>query len=467
MIFALSAPVLMLAAAIAIDVSNATIVRSKLNSAADAAALAALTPAMLGQSDATASAAAKAMFMARADAIGALVPADTIVTVSITHPASNSAIRQVTVDYTAQSNTIFSGVLNTATMTLGGESKAQASVPPNIDFYLLLDNSPSMALPATPTDLANMQKLTPTQDGGNSCAFACHQASTNNGDTQGNLCIGGSIYSIPTLPDGAGNQNQYCDSSKGLTQLDNFAMAKHNHITLRLDELSSGVSTLLNTANTYQNSGIWAAPPTYRFAAYSMDSLWQIGTSNTVVMPLTTDYVNAWGGASQNFGVMEMFANNATCGDAACDTAGNQGDVATNYDNAMSSIYGTMPTPGNGTNVPGDKPQEILFFVTDGVEDESNGARLIQPINGGATTNYCDLIKANNIKIAVLYTEYLAVPKNAFYEGNVAPFQANIGPQLQACASPGLFYDAAIGADLGQALSTLFQKAVQSPALSN
>ena len=29
-----------------------------------------------------------------------------------------------------------------------------------------------------------------------------------------------------------------------------------------------------------------------------------------------------------------------------------------------------MPTPGNGTNVAGDKPQEVLFFVTDGVEDE-------------------------------------------------------------------------------------------------
>ena len=30
-----------------------------------------------------------------------------------------------------------------------------------------------------------------------------------------------------------------------------------------------------------------------------------------------------------------------------------------------------MPTPGNGTNKVGDTPQEILFIVTDGVEDEA------------------------------------------------------------------------------------------------
>jgi len=32
---------------------------------------------------------------------------------------------------------------------------------------------------------------------------------------------------------------------------------------------------------------------------------------------------------------------------------------------------------------------------------------------------------------------------------------------LQACASPGLFYDAAIGSDLGQALTALFAAVTQ------
>ena len=33
-----------------------------------------------------------------------------------------------------------------------------------------------------------------------------------------------------------------------------------------------------------------------------------------------------------------------------------------------------MPNPGKGTNVAGDTPQEVLFFVTDGVEDESTSS---------------------------------------------------------------------------------------------
>jgi hypothetical protein len=126
-----------------------------------------------------------------------------------------------------------------------------------------------------------------------------------------------------------------------------------------------------------------------------------------------------------------------------------------------------MPTPGNGTNVTGDSPQEVLFFVTDGVEDELNGSRLIQPINYGTSHNYCSDIKARGIRIAVLYTEYLPLPENDFYNQRVAPILSQVEPALQACASPGLYYKAAIGADLGAALNTLFQSVVQSATLTN
>jgi hypothetical protein len=126
-----------------------------------------------------------------------------------------------------------------------------------------------------------------------------------------------------------------------------------------------------------------------------------------------------------------------------------------------------MPDPGNGTNVTGDKPQEVLFFVTDGVEDEDSGSlRLIQTVNGGSGTNYCTTIKNRGIKIAILFTEYLPVPTNPYYTTYVEPFQPNIASSLQACASPGLFFDAAIGTDLSQALTTLFQTAVQSANLT-
>ena len=36
----------------------------------------------------------------------------------------------------------------------------------------------------------------------------------------------------------------------------------------------------------------------------------------------------------------------------------------------MTNINTTIPAPGLGTNAHGDTPQEVLIFVTDGVEDE-------------------------------------------------------------------------------------------------
>ena len=364
MIFALSAPLLIFGIAVAIDFTNATIVRSRLNAAADAATLAALTPFMMQKADDDAKAAAIAMFDAHAAAVGTLVLGGTVLTVNITHPkngdgTSNMNTRIVSLDYTAQTSAILGGVLKdvlppNAALGVHGTATSQATVPPNIDFYLLLDNSPSMALPATSDGITQMQTLTPTQDGGNGCAFACHQASTNNSDTMGNLCTD---KTTPTLS-GGGKAKQYCDTSKGKVQMDNYALARNAGISLRLDELTTGVTTLMQTAKSYRDSGIYATPPTYQFAAYSMDSLWSIGVTNTRLMSLTTDFTNAWSSAKSGFGVLEYYSNDVSCGNPACTVAGTQNDVATNYDNSLSDMLNTLPTPGNGTNVPGDKPQE-------------------------------------------------------------------------------------------------------------
>ena len=48
-------------------------------------------------------------------------------------------------------------------------------MPQYIDFYLLLDNSPSMGVAATPQDVTTMVNSTPDK-----CAFACHDVSNAN-----------------------------------------------------------------------------------------------------------------------------------------------------------------------------------------------------------------------------------------------------------------------------------------------
>ena len=455
--FSLILPTLIFAIGMGVDYSRAVSVRARLNAAADAAVLAALTPAMLQQTASAAQSAASSMFNSQVRGIGSLTPDNTTVSVSVTNPGGNALVRQVKLTYSAQSANIFAGILGVASISLTGASVAKASIPPNIDFYLLLDNSPSMSLPATSDGISLMQTLTRSQYGGSGCAFACHQASTNNGDTIGNPCADG------TMPGSSG----YCSVSTHGAQIDNFQLAHNNNIKLRLDELTTGVSTLMTLAANTAASGQFATPPNYRFAVYSMDTLWNLGTGANLVMPLTASYVSQWATNSAGFGVMEMYANSVGCANAACSSGVGFNDIATNYDVALNSINQIMPTPGAGSNVTGDKPEEVLFFVTDGVEDENNPGRLIQAINANNAHNYCTDIKNRGVKIAILYTEYLPVPANSFYNSYVAPIQTTLGPALQACASPGLFYDAVIGADLGKALTTLFQAVVQSATLTN
>ena len=469
MMYALVAPVLVFAGGAAIDYGRTAQVHTKLNAAADAAALAALTPSMLQQSTSVAHDAAVNMFTGLADGISSLTPGATQVTVTVT--VDNTQLtRTVEVDYSTSVNTIFAQVLGKPTMTLSGVSKASAEAPPNIDFYVLLDNSPSMALPATAAGITQMEGLTTKQVSGG-CAFACHQASTNtNSDTEGNPCTDGTKPTLSSPPPATTTGSNYCATKHG-TQIDNYALARKNNITLRLDELNSGVSTLVQTALTSASSTVFATPPKYRFSIYSMDSLWQIGLNQ--LMALTSSYTSGWTSASANFGVMEMYSNNNDCANSSCSsgTTTPGGDVGSNYDDSLGklSTKSYIPDPGNGTNQPGDTPQEVLFIVTDGVEDEkSGGQRLEQTINdlagdpsaspyGNAPgTNWCTAIKNRGIKIAILYTDYLQVPANSWYVNHIQPFQPKISSALQACATAGLFIDEANDTNIGDDLAKLF-----------
>ena len=141
--------------------------RSKLNAAADAAALAALTPGDAA-ADRRRGAGGRHRHVQRARrALGSLVAGQTTVTRD-NHPSQRQRQRprrspSTTPPKTARSSTAFS---NRRAWASPGTSTAQASVPPNIDFYLLLDNSPSMSLPATTAGITQMQNLTPLQDSG-------------------------------------------------------------------------------------------------------------------------------------------------------------------------------------------------------------------------------------------------------------------------------------------------------------
>src|ERR1700722_17675569 len=377
---------------VGVDYSRSAQRRQQLNAIADAAALAAVTPAMMAQGDAQAIAAAQNMFNTQALAISGVAYDPNNLSVTVTDAGLS---RTVAVSYTAASQNMFASIIGQPTIAISGMSQSTTMVPPNIDFYLLLDNSPSMAVAATTAGINTMVANTPDK-----CAFACHESDTS--------------------------PNDY------------YGLARKLGVTLRIDNLRTAVQNLMTTAQSTENS----IKATYRMAIYTFN--YGFDTVATLTSNLT--YAKTQAGNISIYEVPKQNWNN---------------DTITNYDNAMTNINGLMPNPGTGAV--NDKPQEVLFFVTDGVEDETvNGKRQQSLMDPG----WCTIIKNRGIRIAVLYTTYLPLPTNAWYNTYIAPFQAQIGPTLQSCASPGLYFEVNTNDDISAAMSALFQNAVPTACLN-
>ena len=327
--------------------------------------------------------------------------------------------RTAVVGYTATKTNLFMGIFGYPTSTITGSSTAQAGLTTNIDFYLLLDNSPSMNIAATSAGIATMVANTAAQGG---CAFACHESDPA-ADNLGN-------------PGGE----------------DNYALAKNLGVATRMQNLASATQSLMSSASK------WKAP----ISNIRRRSTLSTAPASMPSSSLTSNLANAQTAAA-NINVQEVYSNNWL-------TKTNQNnDTDTNFETAMSAINTLMPPPGTGT--PASTPQEVLFIVSDGVDDEVSsscsqsldGNRCQQPFS----TTWCTTIKNRGIQIAVLYTDYLPLPTNSWYNDWIAPFQSQIAPNMQSCASPGLFFSVTTDGDITAAMQTLFQQAVAAARLTH
>jgi len=400
----------------ALDFSSAIQKRTRLNAAADAAALAAVTPAMMTQSNQAVTTAAQNMFAAAASAIPALNYTSPTIVITNT-----GLTRTVTVSYTASSVNSFASILGEPNWPLSGSAQASSSTSPNINFYLLLDNSPSMNIAATTAGINTMVAATSAQGG---CAFACHEA-----NPQGEN---------PALGNPGG--------------VDNYTLANELGVVTRIENLAGAVQSLMNTATSTEATN----NAQYEMAIYTFNA----SGLNTVQL-LTSNLANAQAAAG-NINVLEVWDNNYLT------KTNNNNDTDTNFETAMAQINSIMPAPGTGAA--SSTPQEVLFIVSDGVDDEVSaacaqaldGTRCQQPFN----TTWCTTVKNRGILIAVLYTVYLPLPTNSWYNNWIAPFQSQISPNMESCASPGLFFSVTTDGDITTALQTLFAEAVATARLT-
>lgn len=416
MFMALAAVPIIFSVGAGVDYSTSNMVKTKLQVVADAAALSAVDHTEISDTAANAQAVATTVFNTEAANLRNV----TITSINVTVTDTNNS-RSSVVNYTATKNNAFMGLLGIATTTISGSASAAAGLSVNINFYLLLDNSPSMNIAATSAGIQTMVNNTQAQGG---CAFACHESDP--------------------AADNLGNPNGE----------DNYTLARNLGVVTRMQNLASATQSLMTTAAATEGSNT----SQYQMAIYTFAN-----NGLSTVQSLTSNMTTAQQSAG-TINVLQVYKNNWLT------STNNNSDMDTNFETAMSQINGIMPNPGLGT--PTSTPQEVLFVVSDGVDDESNasscsktlsGSRCQQPFN----TTWCTSIKNRGIQIAVLYTAYLPLPTNTWYNNWIAPFQSQIAPNMESCASPGMFFSVTTDGDITAAMQALFAQAIATARLTH
>jgi Flp pilus assembly protein TadG len=187
-ITALSALPLVSAVGCAVDYSMASMVKTKLQAAADAATLAtvsnnspvvATAKGMSGNGTVTNGATyATNFFSANSSAYSSATSSATVTKTGTKITA--------TVNFSYSQPTYFMGVVGFSSIALSGSSTASFTLPSYIDFYLMLDVSGSMSFPSTQSEQARLMAVNPdnlhpaNSPPGNGypqgCQFACHFA---------------------------------------------------------------------------------------------------------------------------------------------------------------------------------------------------------------------------------------------------------------------------------------------------
>ena len=444
---------LTMAAGMTVDYTRAGRLKTKLDAAADAAVLAAVAESALSADDKTVCERAAKLFdsQARGNNDIGYNRANIVLTVGSqstrnnvtyngntntcstpTGVASSAASRVVSLKYAVDSNNYFGGLFNMASLPVSGNAEAEVSIAPDIDFYIALDTSPSMALPVTTSGINALVSATAmynssgvqTKEG---CAFACHsnkiqqyvgatsslgetpqdtakyainKTGTRNG-TFGGLAIR-YVDNDNTFVYRSSANKKFCYQSGKYGQpqsncaaldwrtdtniynsdgsfVDTYWYTRNKTITLRIDEMRRATSDLVVTAldEASRNDAV------YRAAIYAFDYQQNFREIQSMVKIAEKPTAATYSATVITGNAFKATANSNAIDVALVDDIQANGCPRTNcsgnnyrftsfkglFDGAM--FTGRLPaTSGRGTRTVGDTPQAFLFIVTDGMSDE-------------------------------------------------------------------------------------------------
>jgi hypothetical protein len=284
------------AAGVALDVTHGMAVKSDLQMAADAAALAVVadTSASVHKAKEMSSDGvitlggdeASAFFESNERAS----PDYKLLSLAVSVIKRGNAIES-SVSFKASVGTTLSRVLGEDIITVSGKATAKYETETFSDFYVLLDNTPSMGVGATPADVATMVANTSDK-----CAFACH-----------------------IVTNGVVDKNSY------------YYKAKSLGVTTRINVVAKATASLMDTAKSNRKSS-----NQYRMAVYTFGEKAE-DTKLLEVVPLTSDLATA----KKKAGEVDLMS---------IPKQGFNNDQQTDFDRALTQIGDKIGNSGTGAS---------------------------------------------------------------------------------------------------------------------
>ncbi|WP_158285707.1 pilus assembly protein TadG-related protein [Pseudohoeflea suaedae] len=420
MIAALCIVPLFAAAGLGLDMTNAYSAKTKLDNAADSAALAAL------QSAARASPIAGSVenFSAQ-ELLGNTMMMTNIeqeygisINSFTVEVANNGTALEAKATYDANLDTTIMRVFSRDQIRISNTVLAATSLSKRMNLYMLLDNTPSMGVGATPSDISALERATKNHPNQalRDCAFACHTTEEE---------IGTSNYDI----------------------------AKNIGVDMRIDVVRTSTRNLIEDIKRKQ--------------AYSGQVKVGIYSFGTAAEDLKLTELAA---PSSDFHMQMMRLKRLDL--MTIPYQRYKEDQLTDYDGTLKSLTKIIKSDEAG----GDDSEKIVFLVTDGVGDSFKPLRCTRPTVESVNNVYgrcvepidarvCDSIKNNGYKLAILYTTYLALPDSPFYVKWVSPFHRDLSKKLESCATAGMYAEVGFGSSVPDAMISLFNAATAAPRL--
>jgi|GEM_PF-2682663 len=355
-----------------------------------------------------------------------------------------------TISYTAHVSPLMPNLMNWAngyaTVTNSVSANITVNVFATVDF--LLDNSSSMMLPATTTDLTNMQS-----------AIYNWVATPANAQkvvtyADGNIAVNSSGYTYPgnaanapTYNPSAVTASQMCGfachwsaSSTASNPQDFYGVARAAGVKLRWDSLVSATTYVLQNTMQFYNASSNPNGLEKQYGQFSVGIYSFGGSTMGTSAYLQTVFAEAPIDQTVNgVATLGAGASKAITAISGITPPVSQDVSNTDFADAFNLLYGIVGNGGNGYTA--QTPQKSVILITDGIEDDTPGGQSIPTTEGPINPAVCSTMKANGYTVLILDIQYqTSLVYLTAYNMALVPYvngtaTPSLPANLQACAS--------------------------------